>query len=363
MTIQSGQNNVVKEFMKKIVLLCAVYVFSFCGALLAQTSITRTEKEKFKENLEAILSKAESSAMSPVKLNGILQTLDDNEYLNPLYLSDLETKREVSRRLIKIFSVIGEAPLDGESKGRILSILSFVDTPEVHELFLSVLENGPGTRRKQVLRGLSFGGVKGDDVYAKVKNLLERGLAKSEEGYPALKGADKQRALKDIQDFIKATKNPEEYVWGGILLCDFKRPDALDVIVERYDYFKSIPLAEKPSHYDPSLSFDIKMLKEYIKVMDGERLRKALEIFGDSGVFGDSKMELLRDKSRSPNAISRKAVVGFLSHQVEVGSVSKDQVLPIFTEMRTRETNPAVKLKLKTAIETIGHPAGFERKH
>jgi len=343
--------------MKKIALSGFLAVFVLAGLAYAQKDNTKTISPEIKAEIEGLLSKAESKIKDPLKLNEILQRLDSNTYLNPLYVADSETKRSVMQRLIKIYNSIDAVSTNGVNKMRIVEIASIDNSPEVHAFYLSILENGPEISRKYVLRSVFFGAVNGDDIYNKIKDIQARGLAKNDEVLPALKGANPQRALKEIQQFVRTTNNPEEYVWSGMLLCGYKDADILDVIIERYDYFKSIPKVERPNHYDPSFSFDIDMLKKYIEVKEGVKLKKALEIFDDSGVFGDRKLPLLKSKIESKDAISREAVIDFLEHQMRNGSVAKEKILPILKDAQSQETNHALKLKLGKVIERNEKPA------
>lgn len=343
--------------MKKIAMSCLLAVFVLAGLAYAQKDNTKTISPEIKAEIEGLLSKAESKIKEPLKLNEILQRLDSNTYLNPLYAADSETKRSVMQRLIKIYNSIDAVSTNGVNKMRIVEIASIDNSPEVHAFYLSILENGPEISRKYVLRSVFFGVVNGDDIYNKIKDVHGRGLAKNDEVFPALKGANPQRALKEIQQFVRTTKNPEEYVWSGMLLCGYKNPDVLDVIIERYDYFKNIPQAERPHRYSPTFALKREMLEKYIEVKEGPNLKKALEIFADADIFGESRLPLLNKKLESKDAVSREAVVDFLAHQMEIGSVAKEKTLPLLKDAQSRETNHGLKLKLGRAIEKNEKPA------
>lgn len=337
--------------MKKIALSGFLAVFVLAGLGYAQIDNAKTVSPEINAEIDGLLSKAESEIKNPLKLNEILQRLDSNTYLNPLYVADSETKRGVMQRLINIYNSIDAVSTNGVNKMRIVEIASIDNSPEVHAFYLSILENGPELSRKSVIRSVFFGTVNGDDIYNKIKDLQVLGLAKNDEVLPALKGANPQRALKEIQQFVRTTKNPEEYVWSGMLLCGYKNTDVLDVIVERYDYFKNIPQAERPHHYSPTFAFKREMLEKYIEVKEGASLNKALEVFADADIFGESRLPLLAKKLESKDAVSREAAIDFLEHQMEIGSVSKEKTLTLFKDAQSKEANHALKLKLGKAIE------------
>lgn len=334
--------------MKKIMLVCT--------ALLLTSAVSAWDKSKMSipeidAEVEARVSKAETLVKYPMALNDVLQELD---HRSPLYYASQAKKRDVTLRLAKIYSVLDENanPTNTANKRRIIGIIGLANNgPEGHEFILSVLENGPELYRKEALQVLYGRALKGDDIYNKIKDLTARGVIRLEYSFGALKGVNPKRAAKEIQDFIATTKDPERYIKTGSLLSEYGEPDLMDVVIDRYDYFKNIPKSAQPDHYDPTLAFDIDLLKKYIQAKEGARLKKALEMFDDSGVFGDMKMPVIQGKLESKDIVSREAAVDFLIKQADIGSASERVALPLLKAAYSRETNPKIKNKLKQAID------------
>lgn len=371
--------------MKKIILASLLTSYALSGLAYAQRDPVKTESE-IKAEMESIISKIEAHKDNPSTLNQAIRLLEDNRYY---HLASPEVRSDVTRRLVKVYNSIDDAPCkscksgaskddkyedclvecanSGETnpltssanKQRIIEIVGLRSkVPEAHEFYLSVLEKEKELYRKQAIRTIYFGGIPGDDIYDKVKSLVARGVIKEENSLSALKGANPKRALPEVQKFLATTKNPNKYVGIGQLLCFYEDPNLLDVLVERYDYFKNIPLSERPENYAPQFAFSMEMLKKYIEVKEGSKLEKALEIFDARGVFGDRKMPLLQKKLESKDSVTRKAAVKFLIHQAEIGLVSPENVSPVLKNAEARETDKDLKLKLKAALKKLEPPTG-----
>lgn len=353
--------------MKKILLACLTAVYALlgflgaratfcCAALLLVSPASARDKSKVNVaeidvRVEEYVSKSEERVKYPMALNDVLQEMD---HKHDLYYASPAKKRDITLRLAKIYGMLDENanPTNTANKRRIIGIVGMANNgPEAHEFFLSVLEGGPEICRKEALRVLYFRTLKGDDIYNKIKDLTARGVIRQEDSFGALKGTNSKRAAKEIQDFLATTKDPEQYVKKGGLLSEYGEPDLMDVVIDRYDYFKNIPKAAHPDHYDPTLAFDIDMLKKYIQAKEGARLKKALEMFDDSGVFGDMKMPVIQVKLESKDVSSREAAVDFLVKQIDMGSASERVAIPILKAAHSSETDPRVKNKLKQAID------------
>lgn len=325
-----------------------------CAALLLASTASAWDMSKIKVSevdaeVETRVSKAETLVKYPMALNDVLQELDHRSYL--FYASQTK-KRDATLRLAKIYGLLDDELTNTANKRRIVGIIGLGNNgAEAHEFIVSVLEHGPELYRKEALRVLYGRTLKGDDIYNKVKDLTARGVIRLEDSFGALKGTSPKRAAKEIQEFLAKTKDPERYIKTGSLLSEYREPDLMDVVIDRYDYFKNIPQADRPDHYDPTLAFDIDLLKKYIQAKEGVRLKKALEMFDDSGVFGDMKMPVIQAKLESKDVSSREAAVDFLVKQMDIGSASERVAMPILKAAHSRETNPKIKNKLKQAID------------
>jgi len=369
--------------MKKV-LLASVAVYALSGLSYAQKDPAKAEPE-IKAEMESIISKIEAYKDKPSILNQAIRMLEDNRYY---HLASSEVRSDVTRRLVKVYNSIDDAPCkscksgasdakyydclvecansgdtnpltSSANKKRIIEIVGLRSkVPEAHEFFLSVLESGRELYRTQALGTIYFGGIAGNDIYDKVKSLVSRGVIKEEDSLGALKGANSQRALLEIQRFLATTKSPDGYISAGQLLSYYRDPALLDAVADRYKYFKNIPSSERPENYAPQFAFSMEMLKKYIEVKEGSKLEEALEIFDDRGVFGDRKLPLLQKKLESKDSVTRKAAAKFLIRQAEIGSVSRENIVPVLRNAEARETDKDLKFKLKSALKKLEPSAG-----
>lgn len=323
----------------------------------AQKDTAQTETPEIKAEIESLISKAEASQKNPLKLNDAIDDL--LKYRSYKSVTSQTTKRDVTTRLVKIYNSLDDTLTNTANKKQIIEFLgSRNNVPATHEFFVSVLGNGKEQYRTEALETIYYGGIPGDDIYNKVKSLVARGVIKEEDSLIALKGANPQRALPEIQKFLATTKNPKKYVGIGHLLYYYKDPNLLDVLVERYAYFKSLPASAWPEGYDPTLCISTEMLMKYIEVRDGLKVKKALEIAEDRGIFGDEELPVLKKKLESGDIVTRTASVDFLTHQIETGYVTREKVVSALKTAEGRETDKDLKLKLKSALKKLEPPVG-----
>lgn len=349
--------------MKKILLAGVIVVSTFSGLVYAQNDpakTAKTETPEIKAEIETLIAKAEASQKDPLKLNNAIQDLLNYRVYKSA--STQATKSNVTVRLVKIYNSIDDTLTNTANKRRIIEFIGLRNNvPEARAFLIAVLESGKELYRTEALGIIYFGGNPGDDIYDKVKDLVARDIIKEESSLGALKGANPQRALPEIQKFVSTTKSPDGYIGAGQLLSFYRDPELLDVLVDRYGYFKSIPSSERPKNYAPQFAFSMEMLKKYIEVKEGSKLEKALEIFDDRGVFGDRKLPLLQKKLESNDSVTRKAAVRFLIRQAEIGSVSKEKISPVLKNAEARETDKDLKLKLKSVLKKIEPPTGGKK--
>ncbi len=335
---------------KTIIMTMAVSLFFQVGGVFAQKKKVKVESPEVKAEVEKLISSAEANIERPYKLNEVMYEFSKNR----AYKKHAGTKlrRDVTIRLIKIYNLLNDVGVNQPNKERIIEAIGMNDnSPEAHKFFLDILENGPNKYRERVLWSLSPKGVHGDDIYDEIKKLMEKGVVDIEKFLYALKKANPQRALPEIQKIASTTKNPKLFQMAGRLLCQYKDVDLLDIIVERYNYFKNIPKDKQPDHYNPVFSFSRNMLEKYIEVKEGGKLKKALEIYNDRNIFGKSRLPLMQKKLKSKNIITREAVIDFLIQQIKTGSVRWELVIPILKEAEFVEINFKLKKKLKDAIK------------
>lgn len=303
-------------------------------------------------SVDKLLTKAEHSIDNPYKLNGILY-----DYTNTpprIYLTK-EDRREISKRLIKIFYAIDESNM--ANKQHIMEIIGAGDnSPEAHKFFLDVLSMNDERYRKMALWGIRPTGLHGDDLYAKIDALQKGGKITKIRSLQCKTRANPERALEEMKTILKTTKDVNEFVEVGINLPypGGAEPQVIDTIIDRYHEFKGKASSVGGGTDAPAGAISFQRLWPYINAREGIRLKTALEIIDDQGVCGPDNMPILRKKLKSADGVTREAAADFLAKQVSRGNLRKEVVLPVIDEAYSRETNQKVKQRMKVLREKLG---------
>lgn len=351
------------KLMKKAI----IAVFMLSGIFLSwgygqHTSQDKAEFERIKAEFEQnknawadkqakkLIAFAEKIKDDQYSLNGALRDLDDSLITN--YMSP-EVAKDITRRLTKIYYTLDEQPTNRANKNRIIEIIGLSDNSlDAHEFFLKILQNGPDKYRREALSKIYFGNLHGDDIYDKVKSLADSGVIEKTLSLAALKGANKKRALSEIEEYMKTVDNLKDFIQIGLLLCEYKDSDAMDVVIDRYDYFKSKPIPPEYAKemYSPSRAITYKMLEKYMTVKEGKRLEKAIEIYEGKNVFDDKVLPIFERKLESKDIITRRAIVKFLGNKSNLHSCKIEAVKKVLQEAESKERDKNLKNQLKAIL-------------
>lgn len=304
-----------------------------------------------------ILEKISANVDESGEVNTLLHELNSkwDYYLRFKVTFESTFKVEMSKRLIKVYGSI-RPDNDGINFANKVRILEFVgpldNNLELHKFFLREMDTPNKDLQEYVLRSVGGRvGVKGEDIYSKIRELVAQKKLDEVASLRYLKAADEKRAIKEIQNYIRKTDDLEEYLTASQLLCYYWDPELLDVVAARYPDFKRKP--RKSFGDNPAFAFTSEMMRKYIEYISGERLVRALEIASDADTFGNEELPLLEKKLHDNTVVGRKAVVGFLLLNAKPGYASKDRVLNILKKAANRERNSDVKKKLHDGIKRL----------
>jgi len=312
-----------------------------------------TEILSTRETLYKRLASAERwQRWSPMATNNALQDIVDLMKKPDL---DAGAKREATKRLIKIYYAVDDSSLtNNANKKRILEAIGASDSSsEAQDFFIKVLDSDKDEYRKMALWSIDGPyGVHGDVVYDKIKSLERNGVIARGLSMATLAKANPERAIEEIKEFLKTTHDLKEFVGVGLSLPDRYQddPNVLDVIVDRYEDFKSKPIPAEYKGYTPEGAILSDHLWKYIDVREGKRLKTAIDMIRAKGVCYDKDIPRLITKIKSTNAITREATADFLSSQIDSGNLPKEKVLPILEETRNSEHDQKLKKKLGEII-------------
>ncbi len=253
-----------------------------------------------------------------------------------------QTTREIAIRLIKVFNQLDDTPIGGANKVRIIEMIGINDnSQEAHDFFLNILENGTERSKSRALLRIWPRGVRGDDIYDKVKSLVDKGRLKRLDSLDPLKRANPERAIKEIQDYVRTTEDVAEFKGVGQLLSEYDRPELMEVVIDRYPEMK-----KKWNGYfgdDPARSIKTKLLVRIVELKEGARLKTVLEMLNQDGTSGEETLPIIAKKLESKDAISREAAVNFLRGQAQQGNIKSDKIKPILESALEREKNKDIK--------------------
>lgn len=343
--------------MKKIFLSCLILS---CLVLKVYSQEDKSKKEdpKDKAVVMNMVLKIEKHKNEPFELLGAIKELSNklNWYFNHnIYLTP-ETKSEITRRLIKIFDAIDDVDMNSASKVYIIEAIQDDHGFEARDFLMRILESGTEKQREETLRSIYFSQFRSDEIYDKIKSLVDKGIIKKEKSFGALKGANPQRAVKEIIEYLTTTDNIYGFTRYGSLLCHFDDPNLLDVLIDRYDEFKNAIPKDKKDYetFVPArAAFHRDLLRKYIKIRESKRLTTAIEVLKAKGISGDEDLPLWQEKLKSKDVSSRETVLDFLDFQIKDEGVSKEKVKIILEEAEKKEQNKKLKNKIRSILKEL----------
>lgn len=345
--------------MKKMmtaILLFAGWVLCGTGLNAAPPTPKDADIPKIKAEIEAAVVRVERNAGDAGELSRAIHNLMGylQLYQRVYVRVSPEATRDIAKRLITVFDNINDTGTNKANKSYIIEIIGNYDnSPEAHAFILRIINSKNERYRETALWSMRGQGVRGDDIYDSVKNLIDTGVLKQEEFLYALKYANPKRGLKEIQNLLANTKDVNMYTSYGLLLCDYNDPELLDILIDRYDEFKN-KVPETPEGlavYAPArTAFHPDVLKKYMAIREGKRFKKALGILGSKGISGDNDLPLFEKKLASKDPETRSAVLDFLDFQIDDGNVSDTKAKAILMKARGRESDAGIKQKIQKVI-------------
>ena len=341
-----------EKVMKKIVLFLFVLSGLF-GLVFAQPPKIHPETQEAKAKIQKMLSGLETEK-DPYDISSRLWDFEMKvlSYRNNGMRYTPETTREISVRLIAMFNQFNDSDINKANKESVIEIIGLIDnSQEARDFFINILENGSERNRKTALLRIWPRGVRGDDIYNKVKSLVVSGHLKRLDSLDPLKRANPERAIKEIQDYARTTKDVAEFKGVGQLLSEYNQPELMEVIIDRYPEMK-----KKWNGYfgdDPARSIKTKLLLEIAELKEGAALRTVLEMLNQDGTSGEETLPIIKKKLESNDAISREAAIDFLSGQARQGNIKTDKIKPILEGMSKREKNKALRAKSEKLLKEL----------
>lgn len=345
--------SVYEDFMKTIKIAVLIIFCSF-GALCAQGTKVTPETPEARATIEKMLTELEDLKDKPYDLSNRLWNFEVKalSFRNKGMVYNPETTRNISVRLIRVFRQLDNTDIGEANKERIISIIGVIDNSrESRDFFIDILENGSARTRKMALFSIWPRGVRGDEIYDKIQALVKKGKVGQAAALDPLKRANPERAIKDIQEYIRNTEDVGGFKGAGQLLSEYKRIDLMDVVLDRYE-----EMSEKwAGHFrdNPARAIKKGLLIQLAAAKEDAALKTVLEMLKKGSVGGEESLPIMEKKLRSSNKITREVVIDFLGDQVERGAIKAEKARPLLESAARNETEKALKEKATRMLKAI----------
>jgi hypothetical protein len=298
--------------------------------------------------VHAFLANTESAADADrlVHLGELLAALDGPDLTSDDF--DSETAESLSRNIVAILDKNPDNSKEGaELRLRAVALLaSRVPSPTSKAFVLKVMDEGPQELREEaVARVGSPRGVRGPSVYAKVRELGDKGLIPDELLPQALRRTGGMKARDTLTALMKSTDNAKLVNGCAVALQDYREPALLADVLERLEAVGRLDSAGKM----PWISAPL--LDALMKTADKAEFRRGLTAMAARpGLF---KIEHAAKGLESPDAETRR-IAAVAVKKAAVAKVIDAQTGETMLAGRLQtETEPVLKAELTGGLERV----------
>jgi hypothetical protein len=251
--------------------------------------------------VHAFLANTENAADADrmVHLGELIAALDGpnltDEDLDP------DTAETLAKNVAGLFDRSADGSKEGEElRRRAVGLLaSRVASPASKSFILKILEEGPQDLREEAVAHVgSPRGVRGPSVYAKVRELADKGLVPDELLPSALRRTGGLKARDTLTALLKSTDSAKLVTGCAIALQDYRDPALLGDVLERLEQTGRLDAAGKMPWISASL------LDAYMKTADNSQFRRGIAAMAARP--GLARIEHLRKGLESPDAETRR---------------------------------------------------------
>jgi hypothetical protein len=262
--------------------------------------------------------------------------------------SDAETAEVLAKNVVAILEKSPDDTKEGiELRRKAVAMLaSRVPTATSKAFILKVMDEGPQALRDEaVARVGSPRGVRGPSVYAKVKEIGEKGLV-SDELYPsALRRTGGIKARAALTALMKSTDSFKLINGCVIALQDYRDPAAVGDVLERLEQLGRLDAAGKMPWISAAL------LEEHMKMADRPQFRRGLAAMAARpGLF---KISQVSKALESPDAETRKIAAVAVKKAVVAKVLDAAEGETMLANRLQTETEPVLKAELTGGLERV----------
>jgi hypothetical protein len=298
--------------------------------------------------VHAFLANTETAADADrmVHLGELISALDGPD------LSDDDFDADVAETLAKNVVAVVETKSDDSTEGdelrrRAVALLaSRVPTPTSKAFILKVMDEGPQALREEAVKRVgSPRGVRGASVYAKVRELADKGLLPDEIVPQALRRTGGLKARDTLVTLMKSTDSAKLIGGCAVALQDYRDPTLMGDVLERLEALGRLDSAGKM----PWISAPL--LDEHMKTADRAQFRRG--VMAMAARPGLAKVEHLKTALSSPDAQTRKIAVDAVKKAVVAKVVDAAQGEAMLADRLQTETEPILKAELTGGLERV----------
>ncbi|MDE2142851.1 MAG: hypothetical protein KGJ84_10600, partial [Elusimicrobia bacterium] len=261
---------------------------------------------------------------------------------------DDETAESLAKNVVSILDKNPDNSKEGaELRRRAVDLLaSRVPSPTSKAYVLKVLDEGPQDLREEaVARVGSPRGVRGPSVYAKIRELGDKGLIPDELLPQALRRTGGLKARATLTALMKSTDSAVLVNECAVALQDYRDPALLGDVLERLEQVGRLDSAGKM----PWISAPL--LDAYLKTADTAGFRRGITAMASRP--GLAKIEHLKAALDSPDAETRKVAVAAVKKAVVAKAVDARTGETMLAGRLQTETEPVLKAELTGGLERV----------
>ena len=240
-----------------------------------------------------------------------------------------------------------DSPEGAELRRRAVGLLaSRVPSPSSKAFILKVLSDGPQDLREEaVARVGSPRGVRGPAVYAKIRDLADKGLIPDELLPSALRRTGGLKARDTLTAIMKSTDSAKLVNGCAIALQDYRDPALLGEVLERLEQVGRLDSAGRMPWISGTL------LDAYMKTADKAQFRRGLMAMAARP--GLAKLEHLKTGLESPDAETRRLAAVAVKKAVVAKVVDAQAGETMLAGRLRTETEPVLKAELTGGLERV----------
>ncbi|MEQ1920219.1 MAG: hypothetical protein ABL955_13575, partial [Elusimicrobiota bacterium] len=263
---------------------------------------------------------------------------------------DSVAAESLAKTIVSVFEKPGDGGVeDLELRRRVVGFLAGrVSGKTSRDFVLKAMEEGPVEIRIEALKRVGSPlGVRGSAVYAKVRELGEKGLV-PDSVYPAvLRRTGGVKAKDTLVTLMTSTDNMKLISGCAISLQDYKDPEIIGKILERLEAVGMLDTAGKMPWLSPAL------LDEHLKSADKSQIRRGMIAMATRPVLVKTGIAHVEKGLQSPDADTRRYAAVAVKKAVVAKLVDAKQGEALLAGRLQVETEPVLKAELTGGLERI----------